>query len=541
VFIDSRRIAAGTEVRTSVCVVGAGVAGIALALEFERAGIGAVVLESGGLRSDAASADLYRGENRGLPYVFADGSRYRYFGGSSNGWAGYCRPLADIDFERREWIPDSGWPIDGTVLDPHMRAAHELLDLGPLDYGLAEWVARLRRADVFRLPLAPESRLQDLMSRFSVPTSFRSRFKEAMQRARHVGVYLHANATNIELMTESAQVRCIEAKTLGGGRFSVVAQCYVLACGGIENARLLLASNRQLPEGLGNRYDLVGRYFADHPWLTVGRLRYSRAFRDNRLYDRMHQNKSKDVAVDGRFFGAQLALTPETQRRERILNAHLNLASIFRGADSRSATAWIRLARRVKGLPEVSSSLVADLRTLALTPSAAVTFALARRLRLFGDLHLEVVCEPTPNRNSRVTLSRRMDGLGMPRVVVDWQMDDLVKRSVDRTAAIAAEELEAAGIGQVELFTPLLEAGWPTQPPAAWRNLGSWHHMGTTRMHSSPSHGVVDRNARLHDVENLFVAGSSVFPTYGANFPTLTIAALAIRLAAHIGSIVEPA
>ncbi len=530
-FVDSRSVGTGTEVRTAVCVIGAGVAGLALAMEFERAGVDSVVLESGGLQPDGATADLYRGETRGLPYVFADGSRYRYFGGSSNGWAGYCRPLAPIDFAQREWVPDSGWPLDASALEPYLPRAHDFLDLGPFDYQLPEWISRIQRTDVRRFPMPPDSRLEDLMTRFCVPTSLRGRYQDPMRLSRHVSVYLYANATQIELTPELDRVRRIEVKTLTGVQFSVSAKCFVVACGGIENARLLLASNRQVPTGIGNRHDIVGRYFADHPWLTVGRMRYESNFRGNRLYDRMHQHKSQVLAVGGRHFGAQLALKPTVQQQERLLNAHLNLASVFRGAGSRAARAWIGLARRIKGLPEVQSSLLGELRTLALTPAGAATFALARRLRLFGDLHLEVVCEPAPNRNSRVTLANRSDALGMPRVVVDWQMDDSVKRTVDRTAAIAAEEMRAAGVAEVELFRPLQDSGWPDEAPASWRNLGSWHHMGTTRMHTSPSHGVVDAHCRVHGVENLYIAGSSVFPTYGANFPTLTIVALAIRLA----------
>jgi choline dehydrogenase-like flavoprotein len=535
VFVDSRLLVQGTEVRSTVCVIGAGIAGLAIATELERAHIDTVVLESGGLGPDEATADLYRGENVGLPYVFADGSRYRYFGGSSNGWAGYSRPMAPIDFMARAWVPDSGWPIDERDLQPHVVRAHNHLGLDPFDYSLADWVARNGRNDVKRIPFRSNSQIEDILTRFSVPPNCGRRFRGSMESARHVRVHIYANVVELVLDTESDRLRHVSVKTLSGKQFTVRAEHFVLACGGIENARLMLASNRQVPQGLGNRYDLVGRFFADHPWLPVGRLQYVPQYRHNRLYDRMHQNKSKAVSVDGHYFGAQFALTQETQQREQLLNAHVNVASIFRGAGSHAAAAWMHLSRRFKGLPEASSSLMAELRTLAMTPAAAATFALARRLRLFGDVHLEVVCEPSPNRNSRVLLSTRRDRLGMPRVKVDWQMDELVKKTIDRTALIVAEELRMAGAGDVELFKPLVGNDWPQVPPAAWRNLGSWHHMGTTRMHESRSLGVVDRNCRVHDVANLYVAGSSVFPTYGANFPTMTIVALALRLSDHLG------
>jgi choline dehydrogenase-like flavoprotein len=171
---------------------------------------------------------------------------------------------------------------------------------------------------------------------------------------------------------------------------------------------------------------------------------------------------------------------------------------------------------------------------MAAHPIDAAGFLLTRLLQprsLITDVKLQAIVEAAPNRDSRVTLSDRRDALGMPRVRVAWLLDDLVQRTFDRTFAILAEELRMSGVAQVKLDEPLEGRAWPAGLE------GTWHHMGTTRMHDSPREGVVDRHCAVHGVANLHIAGSSVFPSVGANFPTITITALALRLAERLADL----
>jgi choline dehydrogenase-like flavoprotein len=168
---------------------------------------------------------------------------------------------------------------------------------------------------------------------------------------------------------------------------------------------------------------------------------------------------------------------------------------------------------------------------MALHPVEAGAFGAARLFQpraLITDVKFQTIVEAEPNRDSRVTLSEQRDRLGMQRVKVDWQLTDLVKRTFDRTNTLLAQEMEQAGVAKVTLDAPLEGRPWPALLE------GTWHHMGTTRMHDSPTLGVVDRNCKVHGMSNLYVAGSSVFPTVGANFPTITITALTLRLAEHV-------
>jgi choline dehydrogenase-like flavoprotein len=537
-FIDARTIDPEAALSATVCIIGCGVAGIALALEFERLGIDAVALESGGFKADEATSDLYRGINSGLPYAFADNCRTRFLGGSSNCWGGWCAPLQPLDMERRAWVAESGWPFTRADLQPFYERAHRFLRLGPVNYDIAHWVGAIGRPDVFRVPL-PSGRVEDHLTQFSAPSRMGRVHRDALKRARCVRTLLHANVVDIETAPLSEAVRRVHVRTLSGRAFTVEAQHFVLACGGIENARLLLASNKDRKQGLGNQNDLVGRYFTDHPRLTLGTVDLAPQSRRNKLYDIKFHYLNRAVQSNGTFVSAQFGLSRQTQQQEGLLNSLLWFSSVFAGEGSAAADALIRMKQRFHGKSDPAYGFAADLGRMAVDPVNLVSFGAARLFQpraLIKKVQIQIVCEPAPNRDSRVTLAEAVDALGMPRVRVDWRVTDQAKRTYDRTLAIFAEELRLGGVGKVALPEPLEGRPWPVTPALPWDNLGTWHHMGTTRMDNSPAEGVVDSDCKVHGLTNLYVAGSSVFPTFGANYPTITIAALAFKLADHIVS-----
>ncbi|HJW57113.1 MAG TPA: GMC family oxidoreductase, partial [Burkholderiaceae bacterium] len=320
------------------------------------------------------------------------------------------------------------------------------------------------------------------------------------------------------------------------------AQRFVLATGGIENARLLLASNRQQPVGLGNGNDLVGRFFMDHPRLMSGNIRFAKAWARNKLYDIKYHYQNNAVAAHGTRIAAQFALAPEILRQERLLNARVWFSSIFHGEGSEGAKALYRCKQALLKKDQPGWSMTRDAATMALHPVDTFAYGFTRLFQprsLINGVRFQAIAEPAPDPDSRVTLSSsRYDVLGMPRVQVHWRLSDQVKRTFDRTLAMLTDELRHGGVADVDLDSPIEGGDWPS----AFEQEGTWHHMGTTRMHDSPKCGVVDRNCQVHGMTNLYVAGSSVFPTAGANFPTITIAALALRLSEHIaGELNAPA
>lgn len=537
-LIDMREVANGRSLVATVCIIGAGVAGITIARELEKQGIDTCVLESGGLVADDATRDLARGEAIGFDYLFSDGCRGRFFGGSSNCWGGWCRPLDAWDFERRDWIPHSGWPFGLDELDPWYRKAHEVLKLGPVNFEPAFWEQSIARKDVRRLPLCTGD-IRDTVSQFSPPVRFGRDYRSELSRARFVRVFLNANVTQIIPDPMCARIEQVRVRTLTGRQMTVSARQFVLATGGIENARLLLVSNDLAKNGLGNTHGLVGRYFMDHPRMLKGSIRFAPGWSRNKLYDIKYNYMNRAVSAHGVKIAAQLALTRKALYRERLLNARVCFCSAFPGEGSKGAQALFRLKQSVLKKDQPGWRLSDDMAIMMRDPLNTFAYGFTRFFHpraLIRGISFQMIIEPAPNPDSRVMLSaERRDALGMPRVRVDWRLNDLVKHTADRTLSLIAAELQASGVAHVDAGPSILAHGWPS----TMEREGTWHHMGTTRMHDNPHKGVVDSDGKVHGLANLYIAGSSVFPTAGANFPTITITALSLRLAEHLAHVLR--
>lgn len=533
-FIDTRQLDEGSRIEAQVCIIGGGTAGIAMALELDKQGIDTCVLESGGFDADDETRDLYRGDSVGLPYHYADGCRSRFLGGSTNCWGGWCRPFDEHDFSRRDWVANSGWPFGKDELLPYYERANPLFKIGPNNYDTEFWTRAIGRRDVRKIPL-PTGKFIDAISQFSPPARFGKLYRDDLERSRKVRVYLYANVVDIETDGHAGTVTRLRLRTLTGRSATATARIFVLAGGGIENARLLLSSNKAQAAGLGNGHDLVGRYFMDHPRVISGDVRFTDQWARNKLYDVKFSYQNHVVAAFGTCVTAQFIPTEKAQREEGLLNSQVWFVSTFPGEYSPAADALIRIKQMLEKKDQPGFSFTRDMLTLMANPLDSAGFVMARLFQpraLIKGVRMQAIVEPVPDPNSRVTLSDRCDALGMRRASVAWRLDDQVKRTFDRTFALFAEEMERAGVASTTLAPSIEANGWPD----TLHNEGTWHHMGTTRMHDSPRQGVVDRDCRVHGMTNLYVAGSSVFPTYGANFPTLTLMALALRLADRLGA-----
>ncbi|MBB3233396.1 choline dehydrogenase-like flavoprotein [Phyllobacterium endophyticum] len=525
-FIDARELPGGSVLDAAICIVGGGVAGITLALEFARRGIETCVLEGGGLKFNAASQSLYRSENVGLAYDL-HASRTRQLGGSSNCWGGWIRPFIDIDFERRDWVPNSGWPFDRTEVEPFYQRANDLVKVNDHSFEPQFWREHLSVKQVQLLELNDGS-LETIVSKFSPPTRFGRDYRAALAAAATTRVLLNANVTEIETSEDAATVTGVHVETAEHKKIFVRAKRTILAAGGVENARLMLLSNKVAQQGIGNHYDVVGRYFMEHPRIRQGQmvpLNNAAAFR---FYDARHTYHNPDLAVDGTSASAHFGLAEQVQRREKLVQCRTYFRACRSGEDSDVTERFHELysAIRLKNYRDIKLRTFA---TVARGSPNLMASLLYRRLRLAAKsdyFQIESVVEPVPDRESRITLSRQRDSLGLNRAELNWRVGDLEKRTHLRMLALMKAQFEAGGMGRVDLERA--DAG--LQLPI----IGCNHHMGTTRMHTDPRLGVVDRNCKVHGIHNLHVAGSSVFPTCGNDMPTLTIVALTLRLADHI-------
>ncbi len=530
-FIDARKIEKNAQIAADVCIVGAGAAGIALAKELIGQSFDVCLLESGGLELDIPTQMLYRGILRGVHYLPLEATRLRYFGGTTNHWGGASRPLDPIDFERREWVPHSGWPFDRTHLEPYYRRAQPVLELGPFAYSLEEW----QGADLH--PAAPLDKrvLTNAFLQKSPPTRFGKVYREELRRAPNLRIYLHANVLEIETTGNGNAVRRLRAASLARNDFFATARLYVLATGGIENARLLLLSDRVNPKGVGNTNGLVGRFFMEHPNFHPGKaatmlpLDFPSGFYKTRT--RVTHPAFPQAPVDLWGF---ITPTEETLRRHGLLNFGIAPLPVPTPPPDGVKSAGIFKRALTKGewpedFWEHIGNVIADIDDVA----AHAYRKLAGQDQPVMQFDVGYWTEQRPNPESRVYLSNERDELGQRRIVFDWRLTEQDRETMRAALRLFAQELGKAGLGRLRI-DPVALGDKPEsllQP--------SFHHMGTTRMHADPKRGVVDPNCRMHEVSNLYIAGSSVFPAVGHANPTITITALAIRLADHIKHVMQ--
>ncbi|MCI0600082.1 MAG: GMC oxidoreductase [Beijerinckiaceae bacterium] len=510
-FIDSTTLPEDAAIEADICIAGAGAAGIALARDLAGGTRRIAVLESGGFELNLETQQLYQGDVIGQPYDPLDMDRLRYFGGTTNHWGGYCRPFDAMDFE--------GWPFERAALDSYYPRAQEICQLGPYTYELQDWVT----GDAPPLDFGPGARLVSGVYQLSPPTRFGTIYRHDLEVANNVSVYLNANLVNIETNDSASEVTGFALACLNGRKLRARARHYVLATGGIENPRLLLNSSKVQKAGLGNGYDLVGRYFMDHaqPYNVASVI----------LAD-SHPNLEFYTAhtVRGQLVRGYLAPSAELRQKEGLPAFAIQI-SAGHSPEFDAAKASLRTIYGAIKSGHLPDRLMSHVSKILVGVESRVIreykqWMSTSREGLFAATY--IVGSP-PDPESRVTLTSAVDALGLRRVQLDWRLPGDFERTMRRSLEILAEEFGRKGLGRLRMNSA--ETGYSNT------GIGAWHQMGTTRMHSNPRQGVVDEHCRVHGIANLFIGGSSVFPTYSFDNPTMTIVALSLKLSDHLKSL----
>ena len=539
-----------TVIKTDICIIGAGPAGIVLARELRGQDTSICLLESGGLKADPRIQDLSNASSTGDPFISLQSTRYRQFGGNANVWSIKLKkllnkewefgvryiPLSDTDFEARDWVPNSGWPFSKADLDPYYAKAQTVAHSGPFDYDPDAWC----KDGVQPLPLE-NTPFETAMFQFGPRSIYYTDYLEELKRSPNVTVYYNATATELE--TDSGhQIRQVSCTNLSGKQFQIQANVFVLALGGIENARLMLLSQQHSSAGIGNEHDVVGRYFADHPLVGLGFFYPNdvNIFNHTALYDFRHVNGhpvlghlalNRQVMEQEGLPNAGITLFPRPNvRQQKAIMAFKSLAEEFVATKRLPSNLLSKLTQSVMGL-----EYVAFASYLAATEGQSLCHGFGRggwseyphNNRRFKCYDLLIQTEQVPDPNNRVTLSRDRDALGCYRAQLHWEWGAANRTKVKRIQELLIKTFQETGLGRLE---PKRKDGEPFLGGPA----GMAHHIGTTRMHHDPRQGVVDANQRVHSVSNLYITGSSVFPTGGYANPTLTILALSLRLADHL-------
>jgi hypothetical protein len=486
-LIDGNQFDASTAAERvfDVCICGSGPAGMTLALKLARRGYQVALLEAGGLEYTDQSQKVYAGRNLGLKNAELHNSRLRYFGGTSNHWAGWCRALDDVDFQPKRYQEWSGWPIDKSDLSEYAAQAREILDLP------------LQANDIKQVVPLQDNNLKQIEFSHSLPTRFGEKYLETCRRSKNIYVFLNQNVVDISLSANGKRVDFIEAKNYSLKSTKYYAKMFAVCLGGIENARILLNCRNHFKNGIGNQNDLVGRFFCDHPFFTIG-----------------YGVSNEDVFA----LREQCYTAPDIDfmHKERILNFRINNSP----ASSNSRNVGIkRWSQEQVCRYSFAARLIEAVRGNFPTYWCDISFVIS----LEQDL----------NFSSRVLLSSERDRFDLRRADLDWRLNDLDFHTMRTAIAEIGRQFAMQNLGRVRVVDWLLDSN-PELPGPDADYVTSYHHMCTTRMADHPRKGVVDRNLKVFETDNLYIGGSSVFSTGGHTPPTFTIVKLALRLADHI-------
>lgn len=533
-----------------LCIVGSGPAGTTVARELAGSGLRLCLLESGQARTTRHGDRLRAVESVGIQVK--EYSRERVVGGASTTWAGLSSPLDEIDLGSRDELGRPAWPLSREELEPYWEAAAERYRFAPTDLYGPEGFGSLKAMG--ERDLAWESVEEKVFLAASEPQNFGVESQEFFEGGE-VDLWTDATVLRLEAAGTDQTVQRAVLISKGGAEWTVKAGAFVLATGGIENARLLLCSTDLCPEGLGNETDQVGRYLMNHPKNYSGIIHLSEPIREWPYYF--------GCLYQGYAGYAGLRLKDEVLVEQGLLNSYVRFEPLYPWSDSQGVEALVFLVKRsqffFKGWKARREGKVVSLRDYSETGDDTDLQNERKTLwgwiRLFGLilLHLPSVLryvasrlrdgsappvttirlrnfmEMEPDPEHRVTLGKKKDVYGQPLPLVQHETTKRDRRSLMALHDVLRQEVENTGLGRLE--TDLEGADpWPV-------NLDASHHMGTTRMGVDPASSVVDRNGRLHSVENVYLAGASVFPSSGCANPTLTLVALSIRLAQHLSKV----
>lgn len=514
----------GDSASYDIVIVGAGPAGISLALELDGAGHRVCLLEAGGLSYERDTQALLEGEAEGLEYPALRDTRLAAFGGTTGVWAGWCRPLEASDFLQQVGDVAAAWPFTRDALLPYYRRAQLACGLGDLSFEIDDWRGRL----------GDEPRLADdpaFVPRIFLVSGqrFGERYLAALRRSANIDLVLHAPVARLETAADKSRVTHAEIRTPDGRAARLAAGTFVLAAGGIENPRLLLSSAESPAAAPGNGSGLLGRYFTDHPFVDPGTLVFDDAPRSLEFFmpQVVARADAARTSVRAVLEACDDALPGGTRKAALFFHPRYEAHPAFESEAVRALLrAWAKLGRRA-----VPGNQLPGLLRGATAPRLAAVAALRKLFVKDGPAkrwRMRAMFESESRFENRVVLADQRDRLGRRRARIEWRLGERDLAHMRGVIARFERSLEHSGAAR-------LERAFPDEPDA-WRAAieAGKHHMGTTRMHADPRQGVVDDNGRVHGTSNLFVTGSSVFPTGGYANPTLTIVALAIRLADHL-------
>ncbi|WP_298190287.1 GMC family oxidoreductase [Novosphingobium sp.] len=520
-IIDLELDSAGDRFDCDIAIVGAGAVGITMAVELASKGADVLLIEAGGERMESASQALYlaaQSVGHRLPGLHE--GRYRLLGGTTNFWGGQLVPFDPVVFEKREWLPYSGWPVTRGEVEPYYERVFDVLGLGCLRTDAEVW----QRLAVD--PPALREGLEFFMTRWLpnpiLPQVFARQLRDGALRT-----LVHANVTQITPAAEHGAQNHLAVRTLGGKTATINARRVVLACGTIEISRLLMLPTGGDKPAPWHASPWLGQGFVDHADCYAGEVIPTDKAAFHALFDNIYLDKCK--------YHPKIKLGGNAQHEAQLLGISAHF--LFLSSMSEHLANLKIFVRSLMGGRKPANLAAVPAHLFALW-KVAVPLALRylRSNRAFNPsdrgIKLRLTAEQFPNRASRISLTNQTDALGLPIVAVDWQLSGEEIETFLEFGNRLKRELERLGLARIELDPRLV-----ARDPAFLATVDDgYHQMGGARMGLTEADGVVDTNLQVHGAHGIYVAGAAVFPSTGFANPTFTAMALGLRLADHLRS-----
>ena len=483
-----------------ICVIGSGPAGISVVKKLLNSKYKIALLESGGIHPEDDYQALNEGKNSGPSFLSLDHSRMRSFGGAGLLWAGWCAPFESNEFEKKPFLHLSGWPISLKDIETYYKEAAKMLGISYEKFYDKKLIGETALEKNFKEFFRDKSLLKASVFQASSPVNrnLAEKYRIELENSNNTHVIFHSTVTDINLSNNGKDVDNVSISDLSGNNANIKAKIFVLACGALENPRILLSSNKYYKNGIGNSQGLVGSCFMSHPGINnVGEIH---KISSDKCYDGQKKNIDYKVSFE---------ISPKERLKHKILRHSLS----------------------VKNISQSTKSKLIDKSNFFL--NIKKTFCKITGKKYFSNnWNLAVGLEQPPTLSNYLKLDNNIDQLGVPKINMYWnKISNIERDTVIKSVNIMAQELGLLNSGRIKLKDDLLSGkAFNVDDPIN-------HHIGTTRMSDSPKTGVVDKNCKVFDLSNLYIAGSSVFATSSIVNPTYTIVALSLRLGEYLKKI----
>lgn len=495
-FRDISDFEYGTSLDYHICIIGTGPAGLSIAKKLINTNYKVAVLESGGITPETKYQELNRGINTGESFLSLDSSRLRCFGGAGKLWAGRCAPFKEDDFKKKNYIPLSGWPINLNDLQPYYSEASKMLGISHEDFYSNKLRNKTSLEKTFHEFSRPNNFLISNILQSARERDFSSKYFLEFKNSKNLEFIFHSTVTELNVINKGRDVSSINISNIEKHFLKLKSKIFILACGALENPRILLNSNKFHKNGIGNDSRMVGKCFMSHPGIdSIAEI--------HKTSNKPDQDASNNIG--GRHF-----IFFETSAKQRHKN------KILRHSFS------LKKSNNITSLDISADTLYNKIKSKILS--------LNKKTALNKNIwDLSIGLEQNPRLSNSISLDKSKDKLGVPLLKVNWgKVSKLEKNTLINSTKIIARELGSLNVGRVKFQKKL------NSNEISKINDPINHHIGTTRMSSSPRDGVVDRNCKVFGISNLYIAGSSVFTTSSIVNPTYTIIALSLRLGDYI-------